>query len=101
MLTVGTEWLIEASGCDAEALRDVERLRDVFARAVRELDAGVPLAVITGWGEAVGSDKLRATQVDWVVTKPFNADRISELAREISLTRHRAREESMGLTFAA
>jgi S-adenosylmethionine decarboxylase len=37
MLTVGTEWLIEASGCDAEALRDVERLRAVFARAVAEL----------------------------------------------------------------
>src|SRR5215208_1204809 len=37
MLTVGTEWLIEASGCDAEALRDVGRLRGVFARAVAEL----------------------------------------------------------------
>jgi S-adenosylmethionine decarboxylase len=37
MLTVGTEWLIEASGCDAEALRDVGRLRAVFARAVEEL----------------------------------------------------------------
>ncbi len=37
MLTVGTEWLIEASGCDAEALRDVERLRGVFARAICEL----------------------------------------------------------------
>jgi len=37
MLTVGTEWLIEASGCDAGALRDAERLRGVFARAVEEL----------------------------------------------------------------
>jgi S-adenosylmethionine decarboxylase len=37
MLTVGTEWLIEASGCDAEALRDVGRLRGVFARAIAEL----------------------------------------------------------------
>src|ERR671920_1412277 len=37
MLTVGTEWLIEASGCDAGALRDVERLRGVFARGIREL----------------------------------------------------------------
>ena len=37
MLTVGTEWLIEASGCDAEALRDVARLRGVFARAIEEL----------------------------------------------------------------
>jgi S-adenosylmethionine decarboxylase len=37
MLTVGTEWLIEASGCDAGALGDVGRLREVFARAVAEL----------------------------------------------------------------
>jgi S-adenosylmethionine decarboxylase len=37
MLTVGTEWLIEASGCDAEALRDLGRLRGVFARAIEEL----------------------------------------------------------------
>jgi S-adenosylmethionine decarboxylase len=41
MLTVGTEWLIEASGCDAEALRDAGRLRAVFARAVTELDLRV------------------------------------------------------------
>ena len=41
MLTVGTEWLIEASGCDAEALRDVSRLREVFARAIRELGLSV------------------------------------------------------------
>ena len=37
VLTVGTEWLIEASGCDAGRLRDVGRLRAVFARAVGEL----------------------------------------------------------------
>jgi S-adenosylmethionine decarboxylase len=37
MLTVGTEWLIEAAGCDARRLRDVEALRAVFARAVAEL----------------------------------------------------------------
>jgi len=41
MLTVGTEWLIEASGCDAGALRDAGRLREVFARAVAELDLRV------------------------------------------------------------
>jgi S-adenosylmethionine decarboxylase len=41
MLTVGTEWLVEASGCDAEALGDVERLRAVFARAVDELGLSV------------------------------------------------------------
>src|ERR1043165_9634282 len=41
MLTVGTEWLIEAAGCDAGRLRDVESLRAVFARAVAELGLGV------------------------------------------------------------
>jgi S-adenosylmethionine decarboxylase len=41
MQTVGTEWLIEAAGCDAEALRDLGRLRRVFARAVQELDLRV------------------------------------------------------------
>ena len=37
MLIVGTEWLVEAAGCDAEALRDAERVRAVLARAVAEL----------------------------------------------------------------
>ena len=37
MLTVGTEWLIEASGCDAGRLRDADELRAVFARIVAEL----------------------------------------------------------------
>jgi S-adenosylmethionine decarboxylase len=41
MLTVGTEWLVEASGCDAEALRDADALRAVFARAIRELELRV------------------------------------------------------------
>src|SRR5919206_107339 len=41
MLTVGTEWLVEASGCDAPALRDAARLREVFARALAELDLRV------------------------------------------------------------
>src|ERR1044072_182858 len=36
MLTVGTEWLIEASGCDAGALRDAGRLRQGFGRAGAE-----------------------------------------------------------------
>jgi signal transduction histidine kinase/CheY-like chemotaxis protein len=55
-----------------------------LAHAVREIDARIPLAVITGWGEAVGSAEQRAAQVDWVVTKPFTTDRITQLAAEIS-----------------
>jgi CheY-like chemotaxis protein len=54
-----------------------------LAHAIRQSDKSVPIAVITGWGEAVGSDEQKQARVDWVVTKPFRAERISELAQEI------------------
>jgi signal transduction histidine kinase/ActR/RegA family two-component response regulator len=55
-----------------------------LAHAIRQRNETIPIAVITGWGEAVGSDEQREARVDWVVTKPFRAERISELAQEIS-----------------
>jgi signal transduction histidine kinase/ActR/RegA family two-component response regulator len=55
-----------------------------LAHAIRERSQQIPLAVITGWGDAVGSDDQKLAQVDWVVTKPFRADRVLELAQEVS-----------------
>jgi len=40
-MALGTEWLVDASGCDPEALADIERLRAVFNRVVRDLDLHV------------------------------------------------------------
>ena len=40
-MTLGTEWLIDASGCDADALADIERLRAVFSRVIKDLDLHV------------------------------------------------------------
>lgn len=37
-MKVGFEWLIDASECDAESLRDLERLRAVFAKVISDLD---------------------------------------------------------------
>src|SRR5882762_1967210 len=54
-----------------------------LAHAIRQRNETIPIAVITGWGEAVGSDEQREARVNWVVTKPFRAERISELAQEI------------------
>lgn len=54
-----------------------------LAHAIRQSNATVPIAVITGWGSAVGSDEQKEARVDWVVTKPFRAERISELAQDI------------------
>ena len=36
-MIVGTEWLIEAAGCNEQKLRDEAVLRGVFARAIDEL----------------------------------------------------------------
>ena len=40
-MTLGTEWLIEASGCDAATLADLDRLRAVFNRVIRDLELNV------------------------------------------------------------
>lgn len=54
-----------------------------LAHAIRGRSDAIPIAVITGWGEAVGSDEQKQAQVDWVITKPFRAERIAELTAEI------------------
>jgi S-adenosylmethionine decarboxylase len=36
-MIVGTEWLIEAAGCNAQVLRDEAALRGVFARIIKDL----------------------------------------------------------------
>ncbi|MGH9928852.1 MAG: hybrid sensor histidine kinase/response regulator, partial [Pyrinomonadaceae bacterium] len=59
-----------------------------LAHAIRQRNETIPIAVITGWGEAVGSDEQKKARVDWVVTKPFRAERISELAQEICKKRN-------------
>ena len=40
-MTLGTEWLIDASGCDPETLANLDRLRAVFDRVIRDLDLHV------------------------------------------------------------
>ncbi|HEU4597902.1 MAG TPA: hybrid sensor histidine kinase/response regulator, partial [Pyrinomonadaceae bacterium] len=55
-----------------------------LARAVRSMDAEIPLAVITGWGDEVGSERQKDAGVDCVVTKPFTAERIVELVEELT-----------------
>jgi S-adenosylmethionine decarboxylase len=34
---VGTEWIIDAENCDAESLRDLDRIRSIFARIIEDL----------------------------------------------------------------
>jgi signal transduction histidine kinase/ActR/RegA family two-component response regulator len=55
-----------------------------LARAVRERDGQVALAVITGWGDTVTAEEQSAAQADWVIPKPFTVERITALVDEIS-----------------
>jgi CheY-like chemotaxis protein len=71
-----------------------------LAREIREVNTTIPIAIITGWGEVVGSNEQRAAGVDWVVAKPFTADRIAELVREISSRQGAARKENVSTVAA-
>jgi signal transduction histidine kinase/ActR/RegA family two-component response regulator len=85
------------SGSEALKAFDAEMFKAVFtdlgmpgmsgwelARAIRERSEGIPIAVITGWGEAVSSTERETAKVDWVVAKPFSIDRIAEIVTEIA-----------------
>lgn len=65
-----------------------------LAREIRQINRQIPIAVITGWGEAVGSHEQKEAGVNWVVAKPFTADRIAELVRDISRLGHRLEKNS-------
>jgi S-adenosylmethionine decarboxylase len=40
-MNLGTEWLIDANGCDPRALADLDRLRAIFERLIRDLNLNV------------------------------------------------------------
>jgi S-adenosylmethionine decarboxylase len=40
-MNLGTEWLIDANGCDPTALADLDRLRAIFERLIRDLNLNV------------------------------------------------------------
>ncbi len=49
---VGTEWIIDAENCDAENLRDLEKVRGIFDRVV--LDLGLKIVGESNWHKFSG-----------------------------------------------
>ena len=96
----GCEAVVAEGGRQALSLFDRSTFHAVFtdvgmpdmngwelSRAVRQRNSVIPVAVITGWGESVGSHAKEAAQVDWAVAKPFEAPQIVEMVREVSRRR--------------
>ncbi|HEY6187314.1 MAG TPA: ATP-binding protein [Pyrinomonadaceae bacterium] len=52
--------------------------------AVRQKCGEIPLAIVSGWGDTISADQQREMKTDWVVAKPFDIDRISQIAKEIA-----------------
>src|SRR5688572_13808952 len=71
-----------------------------LAREIRQVNKKIPIAIITGWGEIVGSTEQRAAGVDWVIAKPFTAERIAELVGEINNRTAAARKENVSTVAA-
>ena len=71
-----------------------------LAREIRLINTRIPIAVITGWGEAVGSHEQKAAGINWVVAKPFTADRVAELVQEINRFTDATRKNSFSTVAA-
>ncbi|HYK22327.1 MAG TPA: ATP-binding protein [Pyrinomonadaceae bacterium] len=51
---------------------------------IRDRSKTVPIAIISGWADAISVQTRNAVKADWVVAKPFDINRISSIAQEIS-----------------
>jgi signal transduction histidine kinase/ActR/RegA family two-component response regulator len=49
------------------------------AKGLRASQPGVPIALVTGWGDQIDLDDARARGVDYLVAKPFNVDEMTRL----------------------
>jgi CheY-like chemotaxis protein/anti-sigma regulatory factor (Ser/Thr protein kinase) len=58
-----------------------------LAREIRKRSETVPLAIVSGWADAISCDARQAIKADWVVAKPFDIATISEIAKEIAARR--------------
>jgi len=103
--SAGNEIVVAGSGVEALSLLEHNEFDAVFtdvglpgmsgwelSRRIRELYGDIPIAIVTGWGDAVGSDELKEQNINWVVTKPFTVERLTLLASEVA----RFRDESIG-----
>jgi CheY-like chemotaxis protein len=68
------------------------------ARAVRERNLRIPLALISGLGETVDTRQQKEALIDWVVSKPFDLERIVKIAGEVAGRRAETTQDDLPQT---
>jgi signal transduction histidine kinase/ActR/RegA family two-component response regulator len=51
---------------------------------IRERSKTMPLAIISGWADAISVQSRDAVKADWIVAKPFDINKICSIAQEIA-----------------
>ncbi|HUS08823.1 MAG TPA: ATP-binding protein [Pyrinomonadaceae bacterium] len=58
-----------------------------LAREIRKRSKTIPLAIVSGWADAISCDARQAIKADWVVSKPFDIGTIAKIANEVGARR--------------
>lgn len=51
-------------------------------KAVKKINPGVPVAMITGWGMELNREKMSENGIDMMISKPFNLEQVVRLVSE-------------------
>jgi len=102
---------LEAEGCEVFAAQDGVVALEIYDRyrgqidivftdigmpemngwelvtALRQRSKTVPVAIVSGWADAMGHEKRKTLKADWIVAKPFDIEIISKIARDIAQRR--------------
>ena len=55
-----------------------------LASEIRKRSETIPLAIVSGWADAISCDAREAIKADWVVSKPFDIATIAGIANEVA-----------------
>lgn len=55
-----------------------------LASEIRKRSETMPLAIVSGWADAISCDARQAIGADWVVSKPFDIATIAGIANEVA-----------------
>jgi CheY-like chemotaxis protein len=71
-----------------------------LASEIRKRSETVPLAIVSGWADAISVDARNAIKADWVVSKPFDIATIAGIANEVAERRKTLKQSKSELMTA-